>query len=147
LAVTVGVKAVADSYARQSDNIRDVGIATAENGGSISVGSISTSQSPSSSTSSTQSATGESIGELGGGSSSLAEASKTGDTIIIGNRNITAQASDNASSFADVRNALDIEASATGAINDDSNVDQQPVIDDQNAELINQPSNGGNSVF
>jgi len=106
--------------------------------GDINIGSISTSQNPSADSND---------GGAEGSGSGVADASKEGDTIIVGHGNSTAQSRDQAGAFVDTSSTQRIGESATGAVNEDSNVDQQPVIDENNAEQSNQPENGGNSLL
>lgn len=135
-------KVLGDAVEAGFNATRDVGIAAAENAGNIET-TIHANQTVSTSSNDGEGGSGE-LGGSGTGGGNV-EATQSGSTFVIGRGVNSSQASDSAFSAAGVRNAQNIESSATGALNSGSNIDQQPVIDENQGELSNQPENGNDN--
>ena len=142
-------KVVVGGYETASDNTTKVGVAAAENAGNIhSTNTFSTTQINGSH--SNDSAVGSAGEGAGGSSSSNGSNSNTiGDfgpvNIAAGRGSEGGIATDTGRTLVGTDTTQQLDASATGGVNNDSNVDQQPIIDDNQGDQSNQPNNGSNN--
>lgn len=147
--VTLGIASISKAVRNGQDAQRDQSIAASENSGDTTVGNISLGGGLSNGAQSNDGGLSGSEGELasagtgGNGQGTSTNTSNGGTTVLnIGDGNNTGIASDSARSFAGTRSTQQNDPSATGMLIDDSNVDQANAIDENNAELHNQPENG-----
>ena len=117
----------------------------AENAGDVTA-NISTVQ-----TTSSDGNTGGLAGDAGAGGSGSGTATggTNGDTSYNIGRGISdTDTSDTAQALVDSDGSQLLSPGARGAVNNSSNIDQQPIIEDQNSDLNNSPRNGSdNSLF
>lgn len=154
---SIGVHS-AQKYASNASRDRaSVARAGAENAGDITA-NVQTGQYVStSSTDGGNGAGGAGTGGMGsgtggagtGGAASVDNSlSSGGDTVIVGRGNTTynIETNDNGSAFVDSTNGQILQPNADGAVNNDANIDQQPIISTlQDSTLENQPSNGNDN--
>jgi len=145
LAITLGIRERESTARRNGDNFAKTVKYAAENAGDVTA-SISTTQNVSSDAN-----TGGASGDtgVGGSGSGVATGGTNGDTNYnIGRGIYDTDTSDTAQALVDSDGSQLLNPGAKGAVNNQSNVDQQPIIDEQNADLNNQPRNGSdNSVL
>ncbi len=88
---------------------------------------------------------GSGVGGDGSGTSTNTSGGNT-NVFTLGNNNSVGLSQDAGRSFVDTRGTQQLEPSANGGVNDDSNVDQQPIIDSNtDSDLSNDPENGSNN--
>jgi hypothetical protein len=130
----------------QSGNeaVRDTGIAGINGAGDTTVGNISLGGGLSNGA---QANVGE--GEGGGsGQGTSTNTSNGGTTIVnIGDENNTAISNDSGRSFAGTTATQQIDSDGTGLLIQDGTVDQFNAIDENNAEISNQPQKRGDSLL
>ena len=138
----VGIGLIVNGLKSMSNDRRDENIASVENSGDTIVNGLSVDAS--------QRANGGVASGSGalGSPTSEANGSVSGDgstvTLNIG-RGLANTANDNARQFVGTRATQQLDSSANGAVNDNSNVDQQPVIDDvADTTFNNEPNNAVN---
>ncbi len=119
---------------------RDENKVAFENSGDTTVGDISVNGDSATADSNDGGSGGTGAGGSGSGTSSVAGAEQT--IINIGGESNSGIATDDASVLAGTDTSQQIEPSGTGSVVNDSNVDQANAIDDSNAPLNNNPSNG-----
>lgn len=145
LAITLGIRERESTARRNGDNFSKTVKYAAENAGDITA-SISTTQNVSSDSNS-----GGLSGDtgVGGSGSGVATGGTNGDTNYnIGRGIYDTDTSDTAQSLVDADGSQLLNPGARGAVNNQSNVDQQSLIEENNADLNNQPRNGSdNSVL
>ena len=148
LAVTIGVRERERTAQRNGDNYAKSVKYAAENAGDVTA-TISTTIQPSADGNTGGSGTSGDGGAGTGGSGSGSSDVVTGETNYnIGRGVYDTDTSDTAQALIDSDGSQILSPNSKGAVNNQSNVDQQPIVDDQNAELNNQPRNGSdNSVL
>ena len=142
LAVTIGIRERERTAQRNGDNFAKSVKYAAENSGDVTA-TISTVQNVSS-----DSNDGGLGGDTsaGGSGSGVANGTMSGETNYnIGRGVYDTDTSDTAQALIDSDGSQILSPNSKGAVNNQSNVDQQPIIDDQNADLNNQPRNGSDN--